>query len=163
MLTVRVACCTVRVACCVCLACSGQHAAMQQKHGTACPHARVPACCILEGSCCCRLHRSRSVCMLHVSCPTQPAVPCCSLHDARSMLPVACCLLDACCMLWLHAACGCCCILHAACFLLHGASCASLFRAACCTELVACCRIARAIRIGSCLLQYPLRTPAGVA
>ena len=146
--------CVLHVACVL-------HAAGNTQHATE-RHARMPACCILEGSCRCRLHRSRSVCMLHVSCSTQPAARRFVLRAARCTIHVACCQLDACCMLSLRVASCCRCILHVACNLLHGASCASLFRAACCTERVACCRIARAIRIGSCLLQYPLRTPAGV-
>jgi hypothetical protein len=137
-----------------------QHATEAWNGMPACLHVAIYKGLVVAG---CTVHVACACCTSRALRSPPLRVPCCALHDPCCLLRVACGMLAACCMLSLQVACGCRCILHVACFLLHGASSASLFRAACFTERVACCRFALVIRIGSCLLQYPLRTPAGVA
>ena len=146
-LLLHVACCMLHLPRSVCML-----------HVSCSTKPAVP-CCVLHDACC----MLRAACWMHVVCFR------CMLHVvsvAFFMFPAACCTMRvACCPLlvgcMLHAVVACCMSLslHSSWCrrMLHGASCASLFRAACCTEPVASCRIARAIRIGSCLLQHPYR------
>ena len=123
-------------------------------------HARMPAC----------LHVAFYKGLVVAGCTVHVACACCTSRALRcSPFPAACCTMHVACRAacWMPVAC-CRCMLHvvvAAFSMLPshvrtGRVVRRCFRAACFTELVACCRTARAIRIASCLLQYTLRTPA---